>query len=515
MAVANASPEGNAAFSADGAARSEIPAMRPSAAGPLSRRGYSLWDEDRESTRYLAAATQLDVSYAQKIVNRVVSERFRALAPSYGLDVAVVAKWALSSLRLRARSDKHLAIALALGLLLFIVLIILWPWASIAVPFISMTTAWVLVARENVGRVKSVCRNMLRDKFDMTFAPDPSDQGYADRLAMVSKRRPGNLVVFRDNNAFVGSGIGISREHVVIDVSRGRADGGSGSKRSKPKKFTNEDVHAAIIAEMRTIGLADARVEERLFVNGKHIHDNPAILPDRKEPPNSSVDYSILKYAALNPTPDARVYVCVEMPSWQGQLVVTLFTRAVHVGGSLYVEWRFCVLRPVWKKFQRIDDLWDEFHRHLLVRDLVRESAIEAIPALLGAWVRILRSHRKAHAIRKAAVMQERAIDRGQVFDYGAKPGIREEASGPTAQHYFLGRDETMSVLLAQEKLIRAVGDFLAKKKVDTGQLDSQVKIIVEETHKSYSQHIHGDVSNSNIAFGKNAQASGAGNSNK
>jgi hypothetical protein len=474
------------------------------------RRGYSLWDEDRESTRYLAAETQHSIQYAKTIVNRVIREKFRALAPSYGVHVAVVAKWALDSLQLRARRDKRLAVILLAILLLFGIFLAFWPWAGLAVLIFGVIAAWSIVTLENMERDKRVGNYMLRGNFDPADAPEPSGQRDAERLAMISKRRSGNLVVFRGNTAFVGSGAMISKEHIVIDVSRGK-DHQSGKQKSKPKKFTNNDVHQAISSAMRKIGLADTRVQERLFVNGRHIQDNIAILPDPKEPPNSSVDRTVLKQAALHPTPDARVYVCVEMPSWQGQLVVTLFARAVHTGGSLYIEWRFHVLRPVWKSFQTIDRHWVKSRRRIII-DCCRRSGIEVIPALLGALPRLWISHHEARKAQKTEARQRKAIEHGQIFNYGALQSIREDAGGVAAQHYFLGRDETMFVLLAQGKLIRAVAGFLGRKNVDTGQLDSQVKVIVEETNKYYSLHL-GDVSNSNIAFGKNAQASGGGSS--
>jgi hypothetical protein len=486
--------------------------MRALAESNLPSGGYSLWDEDRESTRYLAVETQRSIPYAKTIVSRIINEKFRALAPSYGIDVTVVAKWALSSLQLRAKRDKHLAAVFAANLLICGILLILWPWASLAALLISVIAAWIIVTRENIERINRVGKHMLRGRFDPSAAPEPSDQGEADRLAMVSKRRSGNLVVFRGNTAFVGSGTMISKEHIVIDVSRGK-DNQSGDRKSKPKRFTNDDVHAAILSAMKKIGLADARVGECLFVNGKHVQGNVTFLPNEKEPPNSSVDYAVLKQAALHPTPDARVYVCVEMPSWQGQLVVTLFARAVHVGGSLYVEWRFHVLRPLWKSFQNIDHLWDESRKHIIV-DCCKHSAVSAIPALLGALPRIVMNRREVRGARKKEAKQENAIVHGQVFNYGAVQSIREDAGGLTTQHYFLGRDETMAVLLAQEKLIRTIANFLSKKNVDTGQLESQVEVIVTETNKYYSLHL-GDVSNSSIAFGKNAQASGGGSSNK
>ena len=118
---------------------------------------------------------------------------------------------------------------------------------------------------------------------------------------------------------------------------------------------------------MNKLGFNDMRIEERLFVNGRHIKDHPAFLPaGAAAPPATSVSSALLQQAALHPTPDARVYVCVEMPAWQGQLVVTLFVRAVHTGGYLYIEWEYRVLPPIRREFRSIDRRRSRSHRQQL-----------------------------------------------------------------------------------------------------------------------------------------------------
>jgi hypothetical protein len=348
---------------------------------------------------------------------------------------------------------------------------------------------------------------MLRRRFEPAAAPEPTKRSDKVRLAAVAERRDGNLVVFRKHEAFVGSGFEISREHLVIDVSQGRKSTTEGAKsRPKPRKFSNEDVHIAILNAMRKLGLADLHVEERLFVNGMHVHANSDLLPRQMEPPVSSVSCTLLKQAAIHPTPDARVYVCVEMPSWQGQLVVTMFARAVHVGGSLYIEWRFHVLPPVGRVFRTIDNRWLG-SRARTRRSLLRLSLARSPRALYQAPFQVWANRRQEKLWRRRAQMQAESIERGQVFDYGALPSIREEASGVTRQHYFLGRDEIMFVLLAQGKLIRAINRFLDKMNIDSGQIASQIEVIVNETHKYYSVHVGGDIKNSSIAVGAKAQA--------
>jgi hypothetical protein len=88
-----------------------------------------------------------------------------------------------------------------------------------------------------------------------------------------------------------------------------------------------------------------------------------------------------------------------------------------------------------------------------------------------GMFTPIRFCFRQAKTWRRHAEEQADSIDRGQIFDYGALSSVREEASGVALQHYFLGRDEIMFVLLAQERLIRAISKFLDKMNIDTAKL--------------------------------------------
>jgi hypothetical protein len=65
---------------------------------------------DREATRYLSAATQVNIPYAEDVVSKVMNEPFRALAPTFGVDVPVVVGWALKALRTRAARDYFLLV---------------------------------------------------------------------------------------------------------------------------------------------------------------------------------------------------------------------------------------------------------------------------------------------------------------------------------------------------------------------------------------------------------------------
>ena len=96
--------------------------------GPVS--GESADEIDWESTRYLAAATQLDLRYARVVARGIIGEPFRTVAPAAGADVVVVTRWALAALRRRAWRDAMLTGLLILGVGTALAV---WTWIPIAV----------------------------------------------------------------------------------------------------------------------------------------------------------------------------------------------------------------------------------------------------------------------------------------------------------------------------------------------------------------------------------------------
>lgn len=465
---------------------------------------YARHDLDRETTRYLSAATQIDPEYAQEVVRNVISEPLRARAPAYGVDISAVARWAVDAIMRRARRDRDLAITL-LAVVALLPLTVVWLPAGLIIACTGLLAAWIIVSLEYWTRVyRIVVGSMLRGRFDIEGAPEPRHAWVQDRIKMVSARRRGNLVVFHGEAAFVGSGQQLSKEHIVIDVSRGKK--AKNGKQQKPRKFTNADVHEAVMQTMKKLGFTDMRVEERLFVNGRHIKGNRAFLPEGEAaPPASSVSRALLEQAALHPTPDARVYVCVEMPAWQGQLVVTLFVRAVHTGGYLYIEWEYRVLPPLRREFRGIDRRYSRSRRQQLWKSC-SWGARKFFPALLRAPFLLISDVRRYRAEQKRLENQRYAIRHGRDFDYGAARSIRELASGFSREHHFLARDEIMYVLMSQETLVRGIRAFLRKHGVSVGGFDSQVEIISTTTFKHYSLHV-GDMKDSVVAVGDKSRA--------
>ena len=83
------------------------------------------------------------------VVRTVMNDRLRALAPTFGVDVPVVAKWAFKALRTRAQRDYALSV-IVLMLPLVPVLAFLWLPALIFLPLL-LVAAWLTVSWEYLG----------------------------------------------------------------------------------------------------------------------------------------------------------------------------------------------------------------------------------------------------------------------------------------------------------------------------------------------------------------------------
>ena len=340
------------------------------AAGMGESYGAAGW----ETTRYLSAATQRDLKYAQLVVRRLIGEPFRAIAPTAGADVVVVARWALAALRRRAQRDAALTCVLGLGVFAAVLA------ESWLLPILIMLVFAVIV----VGRERwlvhhgVVARQMLRDRFDPASAPSFRSKPVERRLSVLERQQGGNLIVFQGQHAFVGSGRRMRYNRIVINVHAGKR--GKDGKVRRPIPFTNQELHDAIASALDHMGFPGLRVEERLYVSGQHLADKPHLLPNDLAPPEASVGRELLDQGAMYPTPDARTYVCAEMGGWKGQLVVSMFVRAVQARGSLHVDWTFRVLPPLSFIFLMLDTLYD----------LPRARQLLNTAAVSITWVRAL-----------------------------------------------------------------------------------------------------------------------------
>ncbi|KUN24073.1 hypothetical protein AQJ23_20995 [Streptomyces antibioticus] len=492
--------------------------------GPLHHADPPPVDDDARSssTRWLAAATQLDPWFADVVVQQVVNEPYRALAPVFGADLGVVTRWALAARRRRLARDLVL-----LALLLCVIALIgigvrahagefgsdqpRIDWQRYALGALpALLLGWLAVAVDIWVTEHLVLRRRLTaHRYQPAQAPDPLSSRARARLTAVAERPAGNLIVCSHYSPFAGSGFQVDEWDMPIDIRKGtaRPEGG----RRAPQPFATGELYDVLVAAARGIGLNNLRVEERLFVDGLNVALDRRLLPVRDQPPLTRVDSHVMRAMPDGLGATRRSYVSIEIPAWSGQLVVTMYLRAVQVHGTLYLEWSAYALLPMLPEYYAVDRLPHRTAAGSAVRAGARALA-RLLPALLGAPRALARRASSARAAVAHRRRQRRLIRGGYQFDYGAQYSIREFACGGDEGTYFLGRDLSRALATTQQHLLNTVGDFLESRGIDSESFQRLQQNVIQNftTNNDYSvkaKHISGGA----IAPGGRANASGGG----
>ncbi|MET9381003.1 FHA domain-containing protein [Streptomyces sp. NPDC002928] len=466
-------------------------------------------DARSATTRYLAAATQLDIDFADLVVRQVIDEPFRALAPVFGADLGVVTRWALSARRRRLLRDLALLTVLS-TLLITIAQGVLshqdeltsgspeslgdW-WQRYAVLAVLLpAVAWLVLALDTwVTEYLVLRRKMTHGRFDPADAPGPVSGRARDRLAAVAERPAGNVIVCSDFWPFAGSGDQVSEWDIPIDIRRGTPLP-EGRGRRDPRPFSTGELYDALITAARELGLANLRAEERLFVDGRDLTRDRDLLPDPFRPPVTRIPVPLMRAVPGGLSATRRSYVSVEVPAWSGQLVLTMFLRAVQVKGTLYLEWSAYVLLPMRRVYYGVDHLPRRSSAGCAVRALAAAGP-RVLPALLSAPRALARraaADGAASAIRRR---QRREIRDGYLFDYGAGMSIREIARGLEPGRYFLDRDQSRILQTTEQHLMLTITDFLDSRGIDS------------ESFQRFQQNIFND--NRDFSFRNNKVSGG------
>jgi hypothetical protein len=478
-------------------------------------------DAHSATTRYLAAATQLDPEYADLVVRQVVDEPYRALAPVFGADLGVVTRWALAARRRRLARDLALLCVLTATLATLALGVLghrdefgsgavgdWWrPYAVLAGLLVGV--AWLVLALEFwVSEHRVLRQQMTHGRFDPAGAPPALSARAQGRLAEVAKRPAGNVIVCSHYWPFAGSGYLLEQWDTPIDIRRGTPLP-DGHGRRAPQHFTNGELYDVLVTAARRMGLSDLRVEERLFVDGQNVALDRNLLPDRLRPPVSWIPVAVMRGMPDGLGATRRSYVSIEVPAWGGQLVLTMYMRAVQVRGTLYLEWSAHALVPMRREYYYVDHL----PRRTAVGAALRAlgaALLRVLPALLWSPRSVRRRASAALAASAYRRRQRRTIRGHHVFDYGAERSLRELACGEEFGHHFIDQDASRIVRTTEQHLMNTINDFLESKGIDSENfLRFQQNINHFNDNRDQSFRVGNINNHGNLAAGHNARASG------
>lgn len=231
-----------------------------------------------------------------RLIDELLDQPYRAVAPSYGVDQVAVLRHALVA------RGQLLARDVALFALLATTLV---GWGAAArdgltvqaIPWeltvVLLLVAWGAVSFELWWRFHVELALGLSATASRPAEPRaPRSERLRRRLEEVDRQQATNVVVFSNFSPFVGSGDQLDGWAFAIDIEKGTLDRETG-RRSTPQAFSIGELYAALTRNLGTLRLAGLRVEERIFINGVDAWRFPSLVPQVGATPSHAGDLDV------------------------------------------------------------------------------------------------------------------------------------------------------------------------------------------------------------------------------
>lgn len=421
-----------------------------------------------EPTRQLRAAAHLNPWAIRSAIKAWDDEKFAARAPEYFLDIDVIRQDMKEALR---RESMFKTIMFVLGCI-FIAVIVDdgYRYGSLLDPFyvigktIELLTPVILPAAFTVA-IRDYFKLRYVRKHDFSMRPN-------DLEPLGETAHEQNVVVSSGETPFVGAGADIGGWSFTLDLNA-PAEGSAGS----PQTLTIEAFYDEVTDEVRELSLPGLEVQDQLFANGRDLRGTPEILPAHDRRPLQKVGEAEVRKHFGQLDEHVRHYRVFRLPSWGGQMMLSVFFRATRVGDGLFVEARQFLLPPVSTTYRGVDELpasmkFGEIPGYLLI------SALKAPFLMVRCWfsvtfsiLKVLGAITSAFSFTDEDKQEREAVLSNPAYDHGARRSLREQFSDQYSQRHFQKIDGDMYVKLLQKQIIAAIEGALSKRGISTADI--------------------------------------------
>jgi hypothetical protein len=452
-----------------------------------------------ETTRYLCAAAHLDEKFRNSTIRKLRKGKHRAIAVSYGVDMATVLKHCLVARRRTRIRNLVLALAIVLTYLLCLEGI---RSNSNEMPIIAVvlyfTVSLAAILTEKVMREHHTVRmNLLESNYNPDCVTWP---GIAALTRDLCDARESNVMIYSGFDPFVGSGINIKAWSFAVDVSQGKEELG---RVFQVQPFEVKELYSEISSALADLNLGNVSIEDKLCVNGRDIRNDPRFLPDLLERPVTKVAREVVEGCIDNPSTNVRHYKQIRLVDWSGELVLSIFLRLSKPGRNLFIETTYCLLTPLDTRYQKVDAMNpDPGIGYWLWTGLVCAVAAAMSWLLWPVWVvaKLLMQHGQW----LVDVLTRKVIRKDPTFDRGAVSSIREDVGVVAYQRYFQKLDKEMYMKILEQQVMEAIVRFLDGKGIETTQMkERRTTILNSGVIVSGTMSVQGDT----VAVGGQAHA--------
>lgn len=446
--------------------------------------GYPKHPEQSEATRLLCTAAYRDERFADGVIEILLPNELSAIAHSEGVDLRPVLLHCLASAKKRLGRDLQLTVTLLVSILLAA---FLSPWLLA----IGLIAAFAFVLRDQKWHYNAIFHRLRRASFrNQPNPPEVPEPWVVERLKDIDAAQRGNVTVYGGYSPFIGYGGSETRWSFALPIIPAKGlDGRTASEDVIP--FTTAELtdwirltlsSLAQRSKTDTVGeyLEGMRVEDRVFVNGACLDVNGPFLLDRTEPPTTLLSAQDVSEIAADPRGLARHYICAHVPSWDGQIVASIFLRFSTDGYIIYAECVHSILAPVGAEFLPEELSTDEMDSDKFA-SLCSESLKRVVPMLIRSPWRAIRYLTFSSRCSSYAEDLRKQAARDLGFNYGASVSVRELFVDTHYQNYYQLTDASKHLNILDRHTLEALTVFLDEHHVDTTDLRNRQTAILNE----------------------------------
>jgi hypothetical protein len=217
-------------------------------------------------------------------------------------------------------------------------------------------TGWTLTAIALIAMIAAICRQRQMTK----LAPGARclRQPRSKRIRELGRESRRPVTIYSGYRPFIGSGMQLSAWSFAMRLlPREAADGLAGTSAEVRREYPHPPF--SIIELIRYVGgeierlgdqaeaelrLPRITVRPRIFVPGNHSN---AVLDD--------LTYRDLDRFAANAGDNFRYYLVIQVPSWDGEIVTTVYVYMSLQGRTLYLELSAWCLPPTRDSYHQVD----------------------------------------------------------------------------------------------------------------------------------------------------------------
>jgi hypothetical protein len=446
-----------------------------------------------ETTRYFCAAAYLDSRFRNYVMEHIVHEEHRAIVISCDVDLVPVIRYCL------AAKKRELLYNSVLSALLFASIIFCFvdPLSLLLFLLLAWMVAMIEVSSRYYGNTVS---KLVKGKFHLNNLQHPLDLELEIKLRDLSNTQNHNVIVYSGYSPFIGAGQNIGGWSFTVDIAKGKVQG---TERALPEVFQLTELYDSLSDNLMSLSIEGLSLEDKLLVSGQEIRDDERFLASHYARPKVQVDPHLVREISERPTRNIRYYKCVQVTSWEGGLVLSIFLRFSKVGKNLFVEANSSILTPIREEYQQIDVLTSSRKRRSEIAQqlfacfwLFPFRMLVSPFALLGRWIDTWMREQKEEEIKSE-------IDENPRFDYGAFISLRELVGSQRYQRYFQHLDKEMYLKVIQSQILDSIVEFLDKKNIDTTDLKERQEVILNNGVIVSGGEFKAD----NVAVGERARA--------